>query len=85
MQSTKYDYLIVGAGLFGSTFARQKAEQGKTSLVIEQRSHIGGNIYTEEIEGIHVHQYGPHLFHTNNETIWNGSTDSQNSMATGTR
>lgn len=66
-----HDYLIVGAGLFGSVFARQKAEQGKTSLVMEKRSHIGGNVYTEEIEGIHVHQYGPHLFHTNDEKVWN--------------
>ena len=66
----KYDYLIVGAGLFGAVFARQAADVGKRVLVIDKRNHIGGNIYTEEIEGIQVHQYGAHIFHTNNKTVW---------------
>jgi len=64
-----YDYLIVGAGLFGSVFAEQLKH--KKVLVIDGRNHIGGNVYTEEICGIHVHKYGPHIFHTNNEEIWN--------------
>lgn len=63
-------YLIVGAGLFGSVFAREKAEQGHQCLVIEKRNHVGGNCHTAEIEGIMVHQYGPHLFHTNNKHVW---------------
>lgn len=67
----KYDYLIVGAGLFGSTFAERAKKAGKKVLVIDQRSHIGGNCYTENIEGVNVHMYGPHIFHTNNEKIWN--------------
>ena len=66
----KYDYLIVGAGLFGAVFARQAADAGKRVLVIDKRDHIGGNIYTKEIEGIQVHQYGAHIFHTNNKTLW---------------
>ena len=66
----KYDYLIVGAGLFGAVFARQAADAGKRVLVIDKRDHIGGNTYTEEIEGIQVHKYGAHIFHTNNKTIW---------------
>ena len=66
----KYDYLIVGAGLFGAVFARQAADAGKRVLVIDKRDHIGGNVYTEEIEGIQVHQYGAHIFHTNNKTVW---------------
>ena len=66
----KYDYLIVGAGLFGAVFARQAADVGKRVLVIDKRNHIGDNIYTEEIEGIQVHQYGAHIFHTNNKTVW---------------
>ena len=65
-----YDYLIVGAGLFGATFARQAVDAGKTVLVIDKRDHIGGNVYTEEIEGIQVHRYGAHIFHTNNKTVW---------------
>ncbi len=65
-----YDYLIVGAGLFGATFARQMTDAGKKCLVIDRRDHIGGNIYTEEIEGINVHKYGAHIFHTNNEEVW---------------
>ena len=66
----KYDYLIVGAGLFGAVFARQAADAGKRVLVLDKRDHIGGNIYTEEIEGIQVHRYGAHIFHTNNKAVW---------------
>ncbi|MCI8307724.1 MAG: UDP-galactopyranose mutase [Lachnospiraceae bacterium] len=65
-----YDYLIVGAGLFGAVFAHEMTEQGKTCLVIDKRNHIGGNIYTEEMEGIHVHRYGAHIFHTSNKKVW---------------
>ncbi|WP_407270301.1 UDP-galactopyranose mutase [Radiobacillus sp. PE A8.2] len=65
-----YDYLIVGAGLFGSVFAYEAKKRGKKCLVIDKRDHIGGNIYTEEIEGINVHKYGAHIFHTNNKKIW---------------
>ena len=67
----KYDFLIVGAGLFGSTFAQQAKERGKTCLIIDKRSHTAGNAYTEKIEGINVHKYGPHIFHTSDEFIWN--------------
>lgn len=66
----KYDYLIVGAGLFGSTFAHLAHRDGKNCLVIDKRPHFGGNVYCEEIEGIHVHKYGAHIFHTNNKDIW---------------
>ena len=66
----KYDYLIVGSGLFGSTFAYEAAKKGKRVKVIEKRKHIGGNIYTEEMEGIHVHKYGAHIFHTSDKEIW---------------
>lgn len=66
----KYDYLIVGAGLFGSVFARQMTDAGKSVLVIDKRSHIGGNVYTESIEGIQVHKYGAHIFHTNDKKAW---------------
>lgn len=66
----KYDYLVVGAGLFGAVFARQAADAGKRVLVIDRRDHVGGNIYTEEIQGIQVHKYGAHVFHTNNEAVW---------------
>ncbi len=65
-----YDYLIVGAGLYGAVFAYEATKRGKRCLVIDKRSHIGGNIYTEEIEGIQVHRYGAHIFHTNQEAIW---------------
>ncbi|MEG0049374.1 MAG: UDP-galactopyranose mutase [Clostridia bacterium] len=65
-----YDYLIVGAGLFGATMARQLTDAGKKCLVVEKRSHIAGNVYTQKIEGIDVHQYGAHIFHTNNEDVW---------------
>ena len=66
----KYDYLIVGSGLFGSIFAYEANKKGKKCLVIDKRNHIGGNIYTEEIEGIQVHKYGAHIFHTSNKEIW---------------
>ncbi|NLC16349.1 MAG: UDP-galactopyranose mutase [Clostridiales bacterium] len=66
----KYDYLIVGAGLFGAVFAHEAAKQGKRCLVIDKRDHIGGNVYTKEIEGINVHVYGAHIFHTNDKDIW---------------
>lgn len=67
----KYDYLIVGSGLFGSTFAHLARKKGKKCLVIEKRPYLGGNLYCEEIEGINVHKYGAHIFHTNNKEIWN--------------
>lgn len=66
----KYDYLIVGAGLFGSVFAHEMTKQGKTCLVIDKRDHLGGNVYCEEVEGINVHKYGAHIFHTNDKRIW---------------
>ena len=66
----KYDFLVVGAGLFGATFAQQAKAHGKTVLVIDKRQHIGGNVFTEEIEGINVHKYGAHIFHTNNKKVW---------------
>ena len=66
-----YDYLVVGAGLYGATFAHEAKACGKTVLVIDKRSHIGGNVYTKKEEGIHVHQYGAHIFHTNNIDVWN--------------
>ena len=65
------DLLIVGAGLFGAVAARQAADAGKKVLVVDRRSHIAGNVYTENIEGINVHKYGAHIFHTNNRTVWN--------------
>ena len=65
-----YDYLIVGAGLYGAVFAQQARERGKSALVIDRRSHIAGNVYTETVEGIHVHRYGAHIFHTNDKTAW---------------
>lgn len=65
-----YDYLIVGAGLYGAVFAHEAAKKGKKCLVIDKRDHIAGNIYTEETEGIHVHKYGAHIFHTNNKQVW---------------
>lgn len=66
----KYDYLIVGSGLFGAIFAYEANKIGKKCLVIDKRSHIAGNIYTEEIEGINVHKYGAHIFHTNSKEVW---------------
>ncbi|WP_300080602.1 UDP-galactopyranose mutase [uncultured Thomasclavelia sp.] len=65
-----YDYLIVGTGLFGSIFAYEANKRGKKCLIIDKRSHIGGNIYTEEVEGINVHKYGAHIFHTSDKMIW---------------
>jgi UDP-galactopyranose mutase len=65
-----YDYLIVGAGMFGATFARLATDAGKSCLVIDKRQHIGGNCYTENIEGINVHKYGAHIFHTSEEAVW---------------
>lgn len=65
-----YDFLIIGAGLFGSTFAHQMTQRGKKCLVIDKREHIGGNVYTENIEGINVHKYGAHIFHTSNKKVW---------------
>ena len=66
----KYDYLIVGSGLFGATFAYRACKAGKRCLVIDKRPHLGGNVYCEDIEGIHVHKYGAHIFHTSNKEVW---------------
>jgi UDP-galactopyranose mutase len=71
MNRRKYDYIIVGAGIFGATFAREMTDAGKECLVIDKRPHIGGNVYSEKRNGIDVHVYGAHIFHTNNERIWN--------------
>lgn len=68
--NNRYDYLIVGSGLFGATFAHFAHKQGKKCLVIDKRSHLGGNIYCENIEGINVHKYGAHIFHTSNKKVW---------------
>ena len=65
-----YDYLVVGSGLYGAVFAQRAAAAGKSVLVIDKRPHIAGNVYTEQIEGIHVHKYGAHIFHTNNHAVW---------------
>ncbi|MGN0152189.1 MAG: UDP-galactopyranose mutase [Wujia sp.] len=65
-----YDYLIVGAGLYGAVFAQQAKEHGKSVLVVDRRPHIAGNVYTESVEGINVHKYGAHIFHTNNKKVW---------------
>lgn len=67
----KYDYLVVGSGLYGAVFAQQAKAKGKKVLVIEKRDHIAGNIYTKKVEGIDVHEYGAHIFHTNDEEVWN--------------
>ena len=67
---SQYDYLIVGAGLYGAVFAREAKKAGKSCLVIDKRDHIAGNIYTQEMEGIQVHRYGAHIFHTNNRQVW---------------
>lgn len=67
---SRYDYLIVGTGLFGSIFAYEANKRGKKCLIIDKRSHIGGNVYTEEVEGINVHKYGAHIFHTSDKMIW---------------
>ena len=66
----KYDYLIVGAGLYGAVFAHEAKKAGKTCLVIDKRGHIAGNIYCEDMDGIHVHKYGAHIFHTSNKKVW---------------
>ena len=66
----KYDYLVVGAGLYGAIFAHEAKAHGKSVLVIDKRDNIAGNIYTEDVEGIHVHKYGAHIFHTNNTKVW---------------
>ena len=66
----QYDYLVVGAGLFGAVFAQQAKAAGKNVLVLEKRDHIGGNVYTQELEGIQVHRYGAHIFHTNDQLVW---------------
>jgi UDP-galactopyranose mutase len=70
MKSREYDYLIVGSGLFGATFAYRARQQGRRCLVIDRRPHLGGNVYCEELEGIHVHKYGAHIFHTSNQQVW---------------
>lgn len=66
-----YDYLVVGAGLYGAVFAQQAKAHGKSVLVIDKRDHIAGNVYSKKIEGIEVHQYGAHIFHTNDAQVWN--------------
>lgn len=71
MKKNKYDLLIVGAGLYGATAAYKAKHEGKRCLVIDQRPHLGGNIHCKNIEGINIHQYGPHIFHTNNKKVWN--------------
>ena len=71
MELGHYDYLIVGAGLYGAAFAERAKASGKTVLVIDKRGHIGGNVYTEDVEGIQVHRYGAHIFHTNDTIVWN--------------
>ena len=66
----EYDYIIVGAGFFGSICARELTDAGKKCLVIDRRTHVGGNCYTSNKGGIHVHEYGPHIFHTDDEDVW---------------
>lgn len=70
LSTQKYDFLIVGAGLFGCMFAHLATQRGKKSLVIDKRPHLGGNLYCEHLEGIHVHRYGAHIFHTNSKRVW---------------
>ena len=70
VKKNNYDFLIVGAGLFGAVFAHQARLKGKKCLIIEKRDHIGGNIYCEDVKGIRVHKYGAHIFHTDNKYIW---------------
>ena len=65
-----YDYLIVGSGLFGSVFACEMSKRGKACLVLEKRDHIGGNVFTETVEGVNVHKYGAHIFHTDKREVW---------------
>lgn len=71
----KYDYIVVGAGLYGAVFAREAVKKGKKVLVIDKRNTIAGNVYTEQVEGIHVHKYGAHIFHTNNKKVWDYVTE----------
>ena len=71
MDTSKFDYLVVGSGLFGATFAYRAKQLGKKCLVIDKRSHLGGNVYCEKIDGINVHKYGAHIFHTSNKKVWN--------------
>ena len=66
----KYDYLVVGAGLFGAVFTYEAKKRGKSVLVIDRRNHIAGNVYTENVHGINVHRYGAHIFHTSNKEVW---------------
>lgn len=70
----KYDFLIVGSGLFGAVFAYMATKKGKKCLIVEKRNHVGGNVYTEEIEGITVHRYGAHIFRTSDKMVWNFMT-----------
>lgn len=70
MNNQKYDYIVVGSGLFGSIFAYEMTKAGKKCLVVEKREHPGGNVYTEKVNGINIHKYGAHIFHTNDEDIW---------------
>ena len=77
MSGKTYDYLIVGGGLFGGVWAYLARRQGKTCLVVEKREHLGGNVYCEDVEGIHVHKYGAHIFHTSDRKVW----DFVNSLA----
>ena len=72
-----YDYVLVGSGLYAGVFAWYAAKAGKTCLVVEKRNHIGGNVYCQDMEGIHVHKYGAHIFHTSNRKVW----DFVNSLA----
>ena len=70
IETMRYDYLVVGSGLYGAVFAREAADRGKKVLVIDKRPNVAGNIYTEKVEGIHVHKYGAHIFHTNDTKVW---------------
>ena len=79
-----YDYLIVGAGLYGAVFAQEAKKAGKTCLVIDKRDHVAGNIYTEEVEGIQVHRYGAHIFHTSSKAVWQYVNSLRSSTATPT-
>ena len=74
MSHPPFDYLIVGAGLFGAVFAQEATAAGKKCLVLDKRAHIGGNIYTERINGIDVHRYGAHIFHTDDREVWASTT-----------
>src|SRR5690554_4727573 len=69
--ATSYDFLLVGAGLFNAVFANEAIRKGKKCLVVEKREHVGGNLHCQSVEGIQVHMYGPHIFHTNNPEVWN--------------